>query len=112
MHVDPSAELVQTLNEAYRYIRKDLDLATASPLLDGVLKIIRIYAENMQVEPLEIISTWPYGVVLTKESAIVGGKPATWRGIHLWRFEATLRAQFEAYSQTMVVFPPGLRPQL
>jgi hypothetical protein len=111
-HVDPSAEIAQTLSEAYRSIGPDLDLATASPWLDEVVKINRIYAENMEIEPLEIISTQSHGIVLTKESAIVERKPRTWRAIHLWRFEAGRCTLFEVYNRTLIVAPHGLTPEL
>ena len=100
-----SSRIVSVLTEAYGSIG-DKTSVPGEPLLEEVTRIIRIYAEGLQVQPIEVISTDVSGFVLTEETARVRGASKTWRGIHRWCFELGRCTRFEAYGRTLIVTPP------
>ena|SRR5712692_10189025 len=106
MH-EPRSAIVEILAEAYRSIGGNRAPAVGESLLAVVTRIIRIYAEGMKVRPVEVISTDGCGMVLTEETATIGGASKTWHGVHRWCFESGRCTKFEVYGQTLVVVPPA-----
>ncbi len=106
MH-ESSEAIVQILTEAYRSLGRNCTPAVGESLLAEVARIIRIYAEGMKVRPVEVISTDVFGMVLTEETATIGGASKTWHGVHRWCFESGRCTKFEVYGQTLVVVRPA-----
>ena len=84
----PSAAIVRILAEAYPSIGGNRAAAVSEPRLAEVTRIIPIYAKGMKVRPVEVISTEVCGMVITEETATIGGASKTWHGIHRWCFES------------------------
>ena len=84
--------IAEILAAVYRSAGGNRAAAVGGTLLAEVTRIIRIYAEGMKVRPVEVISTDVCGMVLTEETATIGGASRPWRGVHRWCFRVrTLR---------------------
>jgi hypothetical protein len=107
---DPGAAITQILTEAYRSIDRSSESAASESSIADVIRIIRIYAEGMNVRSIEVVSNDECGLVLTEETATIEGASRTWRGIHRWCFLSGRCTKFEVYGQTLVVMPPIAAP--
>lgn len=105
---ESSASIVRVLAEAYGSVGGDCAPAGGQSLMAEVTRIIRIYAERLEVRPVEVISTETCGIVLTEETAIIDGASRTWSGVHRWCFGSGRCTRFEVYGQTLVVVPPAV----
>jgi uncharacterized protein len=61
-------------------------------------KMMDIYGGTLRLEIDSIVATDGHGIVLTRESGTVGGKPLAWTGAHVWSLDQGRATRFVSYA--------------